>query len=291
MATDTIAPTLTLVQPRRPMTGAERQKAFRLREKAKKAAGAAPVTLPAPVIPAAPKTAKPRPAPVTIDVTPVTPVPKAGIALSSVTLRLAALALAAVGITMNGWFARSLGSTEPAGYLFLAVGVAADAVALVLPSVAAGRWGDRQRASPAAGWAVWLMTFAFAISSSVGFASINIADVTMARASRVTPAVTAAQSALADALGARDRECRGGVGRFCREREAAVASARTGLETAMGAVATTADPQTAAITKLVTWASRGTVTPSPDDVEMIRLALLALLPQIGGILLMVGRSR
>ena len=51
----------------------------------------------------------------------------------SVLLRLTALALAGVGITMNGWYSRSLGSTEAAGYLFLAVGVAADAVALCLP--------------------------------------------------------------------------------------------------------------------------------------------------------------
>ncbi|MBV8698728.1 MAG: hypothetical protein JO052_12845, partial [Bradyrhizobium sp.] len=42
-----------------------------------------------------------------------------------VLLSIAALALAGVGITMNGWFARSLGSSDVAGWLFLAVGVAA----------------------------------------------------------------------------------------------------------------------------------------------------------------------
>jgi hypothetical protein len=30
-----------------------------------------------------------------------------------------------VGLTINGWFARSLGSTDFAGWLFLALGVAA----------------------------------------------------------------------------------------------------------------------------------------------------------------------
>jgi len=51
-----------------------------------------------------------------------------------VLLTTAALALSAVGIAISGWFARSLGSSDVAGWLFLAVGVAADLVALVLPS-------------------------------------------------------------------------------------------------------------------------------------------------------------
>ena len=41
-------------------------------------------------------------------------------------LTTAALALGAVGITINSWFARSLGASDMAGWLFLAVGVAAD---------------------------------------------------------------------------------------------------------------------------------------------------------------------
>jgi hypothetical protein len=41
---------------------------------------------------------------------------------------------------MNGWYAHSLGATEAAGHVFLALGLAADLVALALPSFAAGRW-------------------------------------------------------------------------------------------------------------------------------------------------------
>jgi hypothetical protein len=40
---------------------------------------------------------------------------------------------------------------------------------------------------------IWLATFVFAVTAGVGFDSVNIADVTLARASRVTPDVTAAQ--------------------------------------------------------------------------------------------------
>src|ERR1700741_789359 len=209
--------------------------------------------------------------------------------LAPALLSAAALVLAAVGITINGWFARSLGSSDVAGWLFLAVGVAADLVALVMPSCAVGLWLAGQRATALVGWCVWLMTFVFAVTAGIGFASTNISDVTLARASRVTPAVMNAQAALADAMAARDRECKGGVGKFCREREAAVAERRQFLDTAVASVGQTADPQPDAAIKLVTWVSGGLLRPAAEDFAMLRLILLALLPQIGGILLMVGR--
>jgi hypothetical protein len=204
-------------------------------------------------------------------------------------LSAAALALGAAGITMNGWFARSLGSSDVASWLFLAIGAAADLVALAMPSCAAGLWRGGHRATATVGWAVWLMTFVFAVTSGIGFASTNIADMTLARASRVTPAVVTAQSALGDAMAARDRECKGGVGKFCREREAAVADRRQILDSAMTSVGQTADPQADAAIKVVTWISHGMLRPAAEDFIMLRLVLLALLPQIGGILLLVGR--
>jgi hypothetical protein len=211
--------------------------------------------------------------------------------ISSYGLTAAALALAGVGLMMNGWFARSLGSTDLAGWLFLAVGVAADLVALTIPSTAAQLWRARQRVRAAAAWLVCLINIVFAVTAGIGFASLNIADVTLARASRVTPSVTRAQDALHDAMAARDRECVGGVGRFCREREQAVTDLRRALDAALSSVEHAADPQTDAAIKIVAWLSRGTVKPTADDFAMLRLVLLALLPQVGGILLMIGRAR
>ena len=156
--------------------------------------------------------------------------------ISPILLRAAALVLAGVGIAMNGWFARSLGASDAAGWLFFATGVASDLVALVVPSCSARLWQARHRATSLAGWAVWAMTFVFAVTAGVGFASTNIADVTLVRASRVTPAVAAAQAALSDAMSARDRECKGGVGKFCRDREATVVDRGQALDTAMQAV-------------------------------------------------------
>ena len=211
--------------------------------------------------------------------------------VAPVLLSIAALALAGVGITMNGLFARSLGSSDVAGWLFLAVGVAADLVALVMPSCAAALWQVGQRTTALVGWSVWAMTFVFAVTAGIGFASVNIADVTLSRASRATPAVHTAQATLDDAVAARDRECKGGVGKFCRERETTVNERRQALDAAMHSVERTADPQTDAAIRIVAWVSRGALQPTDNDFAMLRLVLLALLPQIGGILLMVGRHR
>jgi hypothetical protein len=308
MADDVSASVITLHQPRpkKAKSGAERAKAYRQRKKAAAANVAPPssehpIPLDFPLADAA-NAALPIQAPAEqvsqarqLPGTPPATDTLRGVRssrhpIASVLLSTAALALAAVGIVMNGWFARSLGSTDSAAWLFMAVGVAADLVALVMPSCVAALWQVGQRATALVGWGAWLMTFAFAITAGIGFASVNIADVTLARAARMTPAVQTAQAALADAMAARDRECKGGVGKFCREREAAVNDRRQALDTAMHAVEQTADPQTEAAIHVVAWMSRGLLRPTGDDFAMLRLVLLALLPQIGGILLMIART-
>jgi len=308
MADETIASVIALHQPKRARIGARRARLSRPRKRqkakttAKTAATATDSTDASPdvefsssesLIPESFLSAdsefaeSPVMSPPTVSSGAVTPSHRL---VAPILLVAAAFALAAVGITTNGWFARSLGSSDTAGWLFLAIGVAADLVALVMPSCAASLWRTRQRATSLAGWTVWAMTFVFAVTAGIGFASVNITDMTAARAARVTPAVAAAQSALSDAMSARDRECVNGVGKFCREREAAVAGRRQILDTAMASVGQTADPQTDAAVKVASWVTHGMLRPSGEDFAMLRLVLLALLPQIGGILLMVSRS-
>jgi len=53
----------------------------------------------------------------------------------------------------------------------------------------------------------WISRFGVAPIYTRFGCSLNVADVTMARAGRETPAITTARSALADAKAARDREC------------------------------------------------------------------------------------
>jgi hypothetical protein len=268
MAEDTTASIIQLRKSKRPKTPAERARAYRERIKAAKAAQ--------PVAPVQPPAAA---------VQPTQPVQPASVALT-----VAAIGLAGVGLVMNGWFARTLGSTDIAGWLFLAIGVASDLAALAVPSSAARLWRTHQRGAAVAGWLVWLATFIFAVTAGVGFASTNITAVTMERSSRVTPAVSGAQAALADATLARDRECKGGVGKFCREREATVVERQQALSAAMHTVEEAADPQTEAARHVVTWLSLGLLHPTGDDFAMLRLVLLAMLPQIGGVLLMLARA-
>ena len=74
---------------------------------------------------------------VTDDVTVLRPHVTERRSIVSYCLTAAALALAAVGIVMNGWFARTLGSTDLAGWTFLAIGTANDIVALTVLAAAA----------------------------------------------------------------------------------------------------------------------------------------------------------
>src|SRR5437016_2628807 len=216
MADDTVASVIALHQPKRAKIGAQRARSYRprKRQKAKAAASSgAESTFSESLIPVGflpPNSAAESPVtrPPTVTLRTVTPLHRP---VASILLVAAAFALAAVGITTNGWFARSLGSSDIAGWLFLAIGVAADLIALVAPSCAARLWQARQRAISLAGWGVWAMTFVFAVTAGIGFASTNITHSMLARASRTTPAVQTAQAALADAMAARDRECKGGV--------------------------------------------------------------------------------
>ena len=116
MADDTTASVISLHQPRpkRAKISAERAKAYRQRKKASVPAVVAQVS-----------TTLSESGKVRL----VTPVPPSTVASGAVTQRVApilltasAFALAVVGITMKGWFARSLGSTDAAGWLFLAIG-------------------------------------------------------------------------------------------------------------------------------------------------------------------------
>jgi hypothetical protein len=277
MATD--QSTSTVVRLHRPMTNAERQRAYRQRQKATAdVAGSLRGT----TEPAGPVSAPP------LIVTPKVAVTPSRIAPALLTV--AAFGLAGVGLTMNTWFATSLGSTEIAGWLFAGIGVAADLVALAIPSCAARSWHARQRGTAAAGWLIWLAAFAFALIASVGFASVNIADTSQARASRTTPATEAAKLALSDAMTTRDRECATGTGKNCRAREEAVIERRRLFDQAMAQIVQSADPQIVAASQVVVWLSFGTMRPDGNDFAMLRLILLALLPQIGGILLMIARQ-
>jgi hypothetical protein len=214
----------------------------------------------------------------------VLPISQPKVSAARIALMGSAFALAGTGLAINAHFARSLGASDFAGWLFLAIGVASDIAAFVLPSFATGLW-RQHRLAALAGWALWAVTFAFALIASVGFASLNIADTAIERAGRSTPAIEDAQLALADAKLARDRECIRIRRPMCQRREDEVVDRQRQLDAARSAIV--ADPQSEGAAKLVAWLT-GT-EPSSAWLSGLRLALLTLLPQIGGLLLAVAR--
>jgi hypothetical protein len=205
------------------------------------------------------------------------PTPRRRLPIVRLALLSSAFALAATGLAINAHFARSLGSTEFAGWLFLAIGVASDIAAFVLPT-----WALARRSALA--WALWSVTFAFALIASVGFASLNITDAAIARASKTTPAIEDARRALEDAKLARDRECIRIRRPMCQHREDQVVARQRLLDAEHAKIV--ADPQAEGAVRLVAWLTRGYLGVDP---AMLRLALLTVLPQLGGLLLMVAR--
>jgi hypothetical protein len=93
-----------------------------------------------------------------------------------------AFVIAAVGIAINGWFAGSLGKTTEAAALFVALGITADVLAFLLPTVASRVFEAERYASATVAWILWAATMAFALLASAGFAGTNVADVTAGRA-------------------------------------------------------------------------------------------------------------
>jgi hypothetical protein len=209
------------------------------------------------------------------------------LSVSSVLLSGCAISMFGVGVTINAWFARSLGSTELAQWLFLAVGVVSDCAAFVLPRQAGWLWRTDRKMASLVAWGLWSVTFGFALIASVGFASLNIADVTSARASRSSPGIELAQHKLEVATAQAATECKK-VGPLCRARQEEERQALAELGGARKAVQAGADPQVTKAAQLVAWLTPW--KPSAEDVALGRLALLTLLPQLGGLMWLVARK-
>src|SRR5262249_42058992 len=89
----------------------------------------------------------------------------------------------------NALFATSLGKTSEARLLFAALGVAADVLALVLPAAAWRLWAYRRYQAASVAWSIWVVTLAVTLLAAVGFASLNISDVTASRNKVVSESV------------------------------------------------------------------------------------------------------
>jgi hypothetical protein len=208
----------------------------------------------------------------------------------NVALTILAYGLALVGLGINAWFAWNRGTDLMDKLLFASLGLIAEGILFYLPARAAEVWRQRHFGAFAFAVVLWPFLFTFALTNSLGFASLNLTDVAIARAERVTPEVALAQRTADTLTKSREDECRK-RGDKCRQLEQDERNALADLRTAQAKVSQTADPQVDAAAKLMAWASLGRLTPSPEDFGMLRLFLLTFLPQIGGVVLMVARSQ
>jgi len=208
----------------------------------------------------------------------------------NVALTILAYGLALVGLGINAWFAWNRGTDLMDKMLFASLGLIAEGILFYLPARAAEVWRQRHFGAFAFAVVLWPFLFTFALTNSLGFASLNLTDVAIARAERVTPEVALTQRTADTLKKSREDECRK-RGDKCRQLEQDERNALADLRTAQAKVSQTADPQVDAAAKLVAWVSIGRLTPSPEDFGMLRLFLLTLLPQVGGVVLMVARSQ
>jgi hypothetical protein len=150
------------------------------------------------------------------------------------------------------------GANESAGLIFAALALVVEGAAFLLPDQISRLCRERAFARALIAVGIWSMTLAFALSNSVGFASLNLADVTEARAK------AGSEIALrrADAATGRIGEC-AKRGPLCRGREADERKASADLAAERSA---RPDPQIEASAKLISW-----VFGISPDIAMVRL--------------------
>jgi hypothetical protein len=208
---------------------------------------------------------------------------------SNLPLVVLAYSLGIVGIAINGWFAWTRGSTAIDKTLLLSLGFISEAIAFYLPTQTANLWRQYRYGGFVFSSVVYVCLFVFALINSLGFASTNLTEATTARSERISSAVSDAQRRLDTLSTSRKDECLK-RGDRCRQLEKDEQQAMEALRDAREKVAVSSDPQILSASKLVSWLSVGRYNPTSDDFAMLRLFLLTLLPQLGGVVLMVAKK-
>ena len=245
---------------------------------------------------AAPVTAHEAPIHARVTVMP----PRRHVSWSAVLLVFIALAIAALALVINGQTGWRFGTTPLAAVTFAGLALAADLLAIVLPAVAVTQWHAGSGGLSAAAWTTWVVATSLAALATLGFVELNTADTAAERQAIVASAtagadqrnagIAAAQLAVASATKTKEAECLR-RGPLCRDREAderaAMAALNTAIAVPMSPAPTIAapDPQVTAVVRLTTWVG---LKLSADDVMNLRLVLLAMLPNISGLVLMFG---
>ncbi len=189
-----------------------------------------------------------------------------------------------LGVAINVW--NALGGSLVDVAIPAAMGVLAECVLFFLPA-----WTlSLPIARRVLAWTLIVFVSAFALTNSLRMASIVAADTTAARADRQTDGTRAADAALDAARKARDEACGRGLSKTasCHARVDEVAKLETAQAQATARVVSNAHPEATDFARLITWLSAGRVQPTPADFDMLWLVFRTLLPQIGGVVLMLA---
>jgi hypothetical protein len=98
------------------------------------------------------------------------------------TVGAVAAAIAWYGVRLNAWYGGTLGKTSEAQDLFAGGSVCVDLLAILLPDRMVAFWVERRFGLATVALLMWLVTVAMAVLASAGFAGVNIADTSAARA-------------------------------------------------------------------------------------------------------------
>ncbi len=215
-------------------------------------------------------------------------------------LLLITVAVAVLGIGINAQTGWRFGTTLVSAATFAGVSIAADVLAIALPTVAVALWLRSRWALASAAWATWALSLALAVLASIGFVNRHVGDAAAARqavlgtAAALTAqrdaAITTAKQAVAAAAESRQAECtiRGPRCRALEQEEQArlsELSAALALPPPPAPRVAEADPQLAGALRLASWAG---FHATADDLSNLRLALMALLPNLAGLVLCFG---
>jgi hypothetical protein len=205
----------------------------------------------------------------------------------SLPLWLLAYALLATSLGTGVWNAVSSTSTWWDASIPIAISTVSELMLFFLP----GRiW--------TVGWPRKLLGLAmltgfvmFALMNSMRLASNVSADQAMARADRQTAGVQTAAKQLADARAARATSCRRkeDKSKACTDARTDVAKLEKAQTQAATTVAATAKPENADFARVVAWITRGAIQPGVDDFQMLWIVLRTLIPQLGGLVLVMSR--
>lgn len=215
-------------------------------------------------------------------------------------LLLVAFAVAVLGIGINAQTGWRFGTTMMSAATFAGLSIAADVLAVTLPTVAVALWLRSRWALASAAWATWGLSLALAVLASIGFVNRHVGDTAAVRQAVVSTAaaltaqrdaaIATAKRAVAAAAESRDAECKI-RGQRCRalEREEQARltelSAVLALPLPAAPPVADADPQLSGVLRLANWAG---LRVTADDLGNLRLALMALLPNLAGLILCFG---